>query len=389
MKRVRLRLASRRRGPTVRMSERSWGAMVLVWLAALSVAPAARAQSRGVVESVSASEGDDGVTSVWIAVSSRPTFTTWKLEQPARVVIDISGTRLGPVTVPFDAGTFAVGAVSAIASEGDGGPRTRVVLTLRRAADYDVESNGNRIAVRVRPHERQTPAPARADVTRLQNEAVKARQQADSQRGEAEQLAQRLTEERRALEAERQKMKQAEQAAAETSRQLATERAEADRARAEVDRLRAEAQAALASATAAQKSAEERLRKGRAEQGQKLDSEMAQARAETERARLAAQNAAAEVARLAKERTALAGLRAELDRRERSPGQCRGRRAPHPATDRRPPPAHGRGAQEGGGRAARRPGPRPRGWPSSASSSTPSWPLRRSSGSAWPRPSSW
>ena len=95
-----------------------------------------------------------------IAVSSRPTFTTWKLEQPARVVIDISGTRLGPLDVPFDAGTFAVGAVAASVSDGDGGPRTRVVLTLRRAADYDIDTQGNQIAVRVRPHDRPAPAVA-------------------------------------------------------------------------------------------------------------------------------------------------------------------------------------------------------------------------------------
>ncbi len=323
----------------MRMSERKRGVMVVgLVLSALIADRAALAQARGLVESVTASEAEEGVTSVWIGVSARPTFTTWKLEQPARVVIDISGTRLGPVNVPFDAGTFAVGAVSAIASDGDGGARTRVVLTLRRAADYDVESSGNRITVRVRPHDRPA-APGGPEVARLKNEAATARQQAETRRGEANQarsealdLAGKLSQERRALELERQKIKQAEQAAAEAARRLAAERTETERARAEADRLRAEAasaqklaqkeraaaEVALASAQAAQKSAEERLRKGRAEHGLKLDSEMAQARAETERARGTADRATAEVARLAKERTALASLRAELDRRQQA-----------------------------------------------------------------------
>src|SRR5581483_11805366 len=57
---------------------------------------------------VSESNGD---TAVVIAASARPTFTTWKLEKPARVVVDISGARLGDLDVPFDANTYAVGAI--------------------------------------------------------------------------------------------------------------------------------------------------------------------------------------------------------------------------------------------------------------------------------------
>jgi type IV pilus assembly protein PilQ len=258
MKSVGRRKASRRRGPTVGMQVRGRGfAMVAAVLSLLIADGAARAQSRGVVESVSAAEGADGVTAVLIAVSARPTFTTWKLEQPARVVIDISGTRLGPVTVPFDAGTFAVGSISAIASDGDGGQRTRVVLTLRRPADYDVESSGNKIAVRVRPHEK--PSAGRAE------QPVKAEPAARAE-------ATRLSEERKELELERQRIARAEQATAEAARKLAAERAEADKARAEADRAH----------------------------------------------KVAQQDAAAEAARLAKERSALESLRAELSGREKA-----------------------------------------------------------------------
>src|SRR5512139_3046441 len=110
---------------------------------------------------VSESAGD---TAVVITASSRPTFTTWKLEQPARVVVELSGTRLGDVNVPMDAGTYAVGLVSASVTEDESaGPRTRIVLTLRQAADYKVEAKGNDITLRVVPRVRPPADPARAE----------------------------------------------------------------------------------------------------------------------------------------------------------------------------------------------------------------------------------
>jgi hypothetical protein len=107
-----------------------------------------------------------GNTAVVIAASARPTFTTWKLEQPARVVVELSGARLGNVEVPLDAGTYAVGLVSASVTEDDSaGPRTRIVLTLRQTSDYQVEAKGNDITLRV------FRAPETA-VARLQAEAA-------------------------------------------------------------------------------------------------------------------------------------------------------------------------------------------------------------------------
>ena len=110
-----------------------------------------------------------GNTAVVIAASARPTFTTWKLEQPARVVVELSGARLGNVEVPIDAGTYAVGLVSASVTEDDSaGPRTRIVLTLRQASDYQVEAKGNDITLRVVPRVRPlgaTQAKADAEAT--------------------------------------------------------------------------------------------------------------------------------------------------------------------------------------------------------------------------------
>jgi type IV pilus assembly protein PilQ len=107
-----------------------------------------------------------GETAVVIAASARPTFTTWKLEQPARVVVELSGARLGNVDVPMDAGTYAVGLVSASVTEDDSaGARTRIVLTLRQTSDYQVETKGNDITLHVVPRVRAATATVAAVAT--------------------------------------------------------------------------------------------------------------------------------------------------------------------------------------------------------------------------------
>jgi len=108
------------------------GAAILVAWASPASAETVRVRNIQVSETA-------GNTAVTIATTARPTFTTWKLEQPARVVVELSGARLGSLDVPMDAGTFAVGMVSASVTEDDSaGPRTRIVLTLRQTSDYQV-----------------------------------------------------------------------------------------------------------------------------------------------------------------------------------------------------------------------------------------------------------
>src|SRR4051812_13876765 len=85
--------------------------LALVLVASATMAGGASAQAAGKiagqVDAIRPVEGAAGATTLEIAVSQRPTFTTWKLDQPARIVLDLAGVRLGAVTSPFDAGTFA------------------------------------------------------------------------------------------------------------------------------------------------------------------------------------------------------------------------------------------------------------------------------------------
>jgi hypothetical protein len=131
-----------------------------------------------------------GNTAVVIAASARPTFTTWKLEQPSRIVVELSGARLGNVDVPLDAGTYAVGLVSASVTEDDSaGPRTKIVLTLRQASDYQVEAKGNDITLhvipRVRPQEPAQETAARSEADKLRQELAVAHRETAKAQAEA------------------------------------------------------------------------------------------------------------------------------------------------------------------------------------------------------------
>ena len=94
-------------------------------------------------------------------------------------MVELSGARLGDVDVPLDAGTYAVGLITASVTEDDsGGPRTRIVLTLRQASDYKVEAKGNDITVRVIPRVHPPIVAAAPEARGKAEDRVKAEAQA-------------------------------------------------------------------------------------------------------------------------------------------------------------------------------------------------------------------
>ena len=280
---------------------------------------------------VSETSGD---TAVVIATSARPTFTTWKLEQPARVVVELSGARLGDVEVPLDAGTYAVGLVSASVTEDDSaGPRTRIVLTLRQASDYRVESKGAGITLRVIPRVHPPVANTAVDngaEARVQTEA-KAKTLAQAQAKEEAQAktlaqaqvkaeAQAKTEAQAQAKAEAEARMQAQTRAEAQTRLAAQAKAEAEtraqaQAKAEARLQDEEKQRQAAQAIAEEKSRAEAVARGETE---KLRKELAAAQRETELARAEANAATAENQRqglaLARAEAMVKQAQAETDR---------------------------------------------------------------------------
>jgi type IV pilus assembly protein PilQ len=265
-----------------------------VWLSAPAFAETAQVRAIRVSEA-------GGDTAVVISASARPTFTTWKLEQPARVVVDLSAARLGNVEVPMDAGTYAVGLVSANVSEDEGGgSRTRIVLTLRQASDYRVEARGNDIIVRVIPHlhpaasKVAAPDPGEAD--------ARAQAQAKAERAEAQAKVDRAEAERAEAQAKVDKAEaqaKADRAEAQAKVDKAEAQAKADRAEAQAKADRAEAQAKTDKAeaqvkTEAQAKAEAQLRaEAQTRAAAQANAENAKLKLQLQKARRDAENAQA------------------------------------------------------------------------------------------------
>jgi type IV pilus assembly protein PilQ len=302
--------------------------------------PTQAADKAGRVSGIKVSE-TDGDTAITIAASAKPTFTTYKLERPARVIIDISAARLGDLEVPFDAGTYAVGAVSASTSEDEGGARTRVVLTLRQPADYKIESRGNDIVVRVVPFTRPTPAAAKgndaeakrlaeerarteearkkAEAARLQaqteqQKADAAKQQAASAKAELQAAHRELAEERVRIEEARKQSVAARQQAEQEKAQAEKVRKDAEQAQRAAQTDREKADAAVREALAAQKKVEDRAKSASQANAEKAREQLEAARRETERARGVAAKAAEETERARREKVALEAVRSDVEK---------------------------------------------------------------------------
>ncbi|MGB8299327.1 MAG: type IV pilus secretin PilQ [Polyangia bacterium] len=286
------------------------GVAMGVWLSAPAFAETAQ------VSAIRVSEAG-GDTAVVISASARPTFTTWKLEQPARVVVDLSGARLGNVEVPVDAGTYAVGLVSASVSEDDGGgSRTRIVLTLRQASEYRVEARGNDIVVRIIPHLRPaaskvaTPDPGEAEArVQAQAKAERAEAQAKVDRAKAE----RAEAQAKADKAEAQAKADKAEAQAKTDKAEAQAKADKAEAQAKADKAEAQAKADKAEAQAKADKAEAQAKADKAEAQAKADKAEAQAKTDRAEARAKTEAQAKAEAQLKAEEHARAAAQAHAE----------------------------------------------------------------------------
>jgi type IV pilus assembly protein PilQ len=268
------------------------GVVMGVWLSAPAFAETAQVRAIRVTEA-------GGDTAVVISASARPTFTTWKLEQPARVVVDLSAVRLGNVEVPMDAGTYAVGLVSASVSEDEGGgSRTRIVLTLRQASDYRVEARGNDIVVRIIPHLR--PAANKVAAPDPGEAEARAQVQAKADKAEAQSKVDRA---------------KADRAEAQTKADKAEAQAKADRAEAQAkaDKAEAQAKANRAEAQAKADKAEAQAKADRAEAQAKADKAEAQTKANRAEAQVKTEAQAKAEAQLKAEAHARAAAQANAE----------------------------------------------------------------------------
>jgi hypothetical protein len=120
------------------------GALAFAAACAL-LCPPAWAQEH--VRLIGVKAGGDAVASSVELIGDRPlSFTTLKLREPPRVVVDFAETELSgvPRELAVDDGTIRRVAVAAA-----GQKTARVVIELAGDADFDVRAHGNRVEVRV------------------------------------------------------------------------------------------------------------------------------------------------------------------------------------------------------------------------------------------------
>ncbi|WP_152629427.1 type IV pilus secretin family protein [Haliangium ochraceum] len=289
-----------------------------------------------------------GTMQIRIRGTQEPTFTVYKLDYPARVVVDITGAELdrkltgeSDHKASWPVNGWAVNQLSVyelhdVAGDGasqGGHSLVRVVVGMARPGTYHAEARGRDVMVTVTPQEAQPAGVAPGQI----EAATKAVEQAEARRsavlaeaeaaerrkraaeGERERLAKALAQAEQARSDARSQAQEAERRAAQARelrereeaayREIADARREAEQRAEQARELREREEAAYRQATVARREAERRSAEiGAADDKlNALQSAAAEARAEVESLR----RAAAEAERRA------AGMRERKDSTER------------------------------------------------------------------------
>ena len=198
------------------------GLATLLWLAGT-----ASATENVVTKVTTRAEGPKTV--IVVHGSATPSFTAYRLERPARVVVDVADGRLGADELragPIDVDTWAVGQIAAAQYADDATRTARVMIGFKRPASYDVKAVGHDLVITVTPDEAMPADAVRADAGKVE-EARKRRVEAETQTAATEQRRQK------ALAAEQ----EANLRAAEAGREAEAARTRAQAAKDELDRM--------------------------------------------------------------------------------------------------------------------------------------------------------
>lgn len=140
---------------------------LLLWTA-LTLGTAFPVLADGHLDAVDvAADGDGADISIRSASFSgaRPEFSLFRLQNPARVVVDIPGVDVSGLPTPAARGL--VSAITTTQFRGRTGPVGRVVIVLGRDADVDADVKGGAIVVHARPTSTaSTPATAPSPVAK-------------------------------------------------------------------------------------------------------------------------------------------------------------------------------------------------------------------------------
>ncbi len=117
-------------------------------IGALAVASEARAIDANTISAVDVSE-KDGAVELVIKGSRPPSYTVFKLQEPPRLVVDLSGADVSGVASPFEVAKGGVIGVSTAQYKDAKSQVGRVIVALDGPRRYEVQPRGDTVVVRV------------------------------------------------------------------------------------------------------------------------------------------------------------------------------------------------------------------------------------------------
>src|SRR5512133_2423388 len=120
----------------------------LTLLGALAVASEARAVDANTISAVDVSE-KDGAVELVIKGSRAPSYTVFKLQEPPRLVVDLSGADGSGVASPVEVAKGGVIGVSTAQYKDAKSQVGRVIVALDGPRRYEVQPRGDAVVVRV------------------------------------------------------------------------------------------------------------------------------------------------------------------------------------------------------------------------------------------------
>lgn len=129
---------------------------LFVFTAVLCSPQATRADTNNVISSIDV-EGTGDRRTVRIHTHSDPTFTVFRLEDPMRVVVDISGGELGQLHGPLVFEDGVIGQVAMRQFRSEGFTIGRLIVGFERPCSYDVQTDGHDVVLRTQPQGADEP----------------------------------------------------------------------------------------------------------------------------------------------------------------------------------------------------------------------------------------